>query len=152
MLYSILAVSINNNCPLLELHLLSPLKIMFVMNNHFNSSASANNSGWCIVFLGERQIQSNEPLNGYAPEVSICTCNPLAATNQLMVAYSTFVPPPVTTTVSAEIGAIDSCIFSICVGGCNAESPALLYITPMATHITSSNLKICRLSRMKTPP
>src|SRR6185295_14510509 len=54
-------------------------KSLLLNTTTFSSLASGNISGsGALNFLGERQIQSQEPLTGQAPEVSILVANPAA--------------------------------------------------------------------------
>src|SRR6266487_6927690 len=71
----------------------------------FNSFAFGKISGnGALNFLGDKQIQLHLPLNGYAPEVSICVfkpafCNSFVSSSRLCIKGS----PPVITTISAGV-------------------------------------------------
>ena len=71
-----------------------------------------------IRFLGDRHIQSQSPESSYAPEVSICVCNP-SAFNFRVSGFISHIKgsPPVTTMVSEYFAAFCA-IVSASVGGC----------------------------------
>src|SRR5687767_4368134 len=57
-----------------------------------------------LNFFGERQIQSHTPLNGCAPEVSICIFNPASWKTEVSSSRSCIKgSPPVITTICAGV-------------------------------------------------
>src|SRR5690606_35341380 len=71
-----------------------------------------------LFFFGERQIQSQVPESGYAPEVSICVFRWLAFKARVKGPISQVRgSPPVITMVSECLTALAT-IWSIPVGGC----------------------------------
>src|SRR6188474_2355214 len=112
-------------------------KSLLLKTTIFNSFASGiiPDNG-ALNFFGDKQIQSHVPLNGYAPDVSICVFKPdcfssLVNSSRLCIKGS----PPVTTTISAGVSLTFNFKLSNFNFGCLLTSQ--LSFTSHQTHPTS---------------